>query len=208
MLSYNAIGGDAVGAGSSQPQVQGMVCTIGATSILVASFASNVSLYSALTAASSVTATLAANLSLSCTLSAGCTVQGKLQSQQVVSMFNPSTARTVSVQAASPLFVAGKFWNLTDPNKPRGVKDPDATIDVTFDWVDWLADVGSPDIAEVTFTLIGADSQGTYPNGTKATVIVSGGLAGSTASVACKIKTATTPACIDERTVYLSIEDQ
>lgn len=131
-----------------------------------------------------------------------------LNSQQVTPMFIPSAARTVSVQAASPLFAAGRFWNLTDPKKPRGVKDPDATIDITFDWADWLADIGSPNISEVTFTITGASSQGTYPNGTKATVIVTGGIAGSTASVACKIKTATTPSCIDERTVYLSIEDQ
>lgn len=183
-----------------------VVCT------LTSALSSQTPLYLATSvqASSSVSATLTTTSSilLYASLTARGSALGTLTNQQAIPMFTPSTARTVAVQSSSPLFVAGKFWNLTDPKKPRGVKDPNATIDITFDWDDWLTDVGSPLISEITFTIGGADSQGSYLNDSKATVFVSGGTVGTVVTIACKIKTATTPARIDERTVYLSIEDQ
>jgi hypothetical protein len=121
--------------------------------------------------------------------------------------FTPSAARTVAVQAIAPVFTGGKFWNLNDPKKPHGSKDPNSTIDITFDWSAWLADMGSPAIASVTFTLSGVDDAGSYATGNKTTVFVSGGT-GSQATVTCKITTASTPARVDERTVYLDMEQQ
>jgi hypothetical protein len=123
-------------------------------------------------------------------------------------MFTPSLARTISVQAVSPVFTGGKWWTLSDPKKPRAAKDPDATIDITFDWSAWLDDIGSVTISDVTFTLNGVSSVGTFSDGIKTTVFVAGGTSGSAATVACKITTLTTPPRTDERTIYLDIGDE
>src|SRR5213595_101925 len=43
--------------------------------------------------------------------------------------FTPSVARTVKVLPGKRAFVAsGDFWNMDDPSKPRGLKDPNSTI--------------------------------------------------------------------------------
>jgi hypothetical protein len=117
-------------------------------------------------------------------------------------------ARTIYVQAAAPVFTGGKWWNLTDPKKPHGLKDPDATIDITFDWSNWLDDIGSADISDMSFTLFGLNNGGTFYDDTKATVFVSGGVVGSVTTIACKIKTNTNPSRTDERTVYIDILDE
>jgi hypothetical protein len=88
------------------------------------------------------------------------------------------------------------------------MKDPDAVIDITFDWSNWLDDIGSVDISDVTFTLNGVSSVGSFTDGSKVTVFISGGVAGSAATVACKIKTLTVPSRTDERTVYIDIADE
>jgi hypothetical protein len=121
-------------------------------------------------------------------------------------VFAPSVARTIQVQPTAPKYVAGKFWDMTNPLKPLGTKDPTSTIDITFDWSVWLADIGNPSIANVVFTLSGVENAGSYASGSRATVFVSGG-AGNTASVACKITTDSTPPRVDERTVYLALGD-
>jgi hypothetical protein len=122
--------------------------------------------------------------------------------------FTPSVSRTIAVKATSPVFTGGKWWTLTDAKKPRGLKDPDAIIDITFDWFDWLQDIGSPTVSDVTFTLNGLSSAGTFSDGTKTTVFVSGGTAGTAAAISCKIKTFTNPSRIDERTVYIDIAEE
>ena len=122
--------------------------------------------------------------------------------------FTPSSSRTINVQAATPPFTGGKWWTLTDPKKPRGLKDPDAVIDITFDWSNWLDDIGSVSISEVTFTLNGLSSVGTFSDGTKTTVFVAGGTAGSATAIACKIKTFTNPSRTEERTVYIDIAEE
>jgi len=123
-------------------------------------------------------------------------------------MFTPSIARTINIQATSPIFTGGRWWNLNDPKKPRGLKDPDAVIDISFDWTSWLDDIGSVTISDVTFTVNGVSSVGSFSDGTVVTVFISGGTPGSAATVACKIKTLTTPQRTDERTVYIDIADE
>lgn len=122
--------------------------------------------------------------------------------------FTPSVSRTIAVQATSPVFTGGKWWTLTDAKRPRGLKDPDSIIDITFDWSSWLDDIGSVTISDVTFTLNGLSSAGTFSDGTKTTVFVSGGTAGTAAAVSCKIKTFTNPPRTDERTVYIDIAEE
>lgn len=127
-------------------------------------------------------------------------------------MFIPSTARTINVMATSPIFSGGKWWNLSDVKKPRATKDPDATIDITFNWADYLNDISDKNnavvISDVTFTVNGISSSGTFSDGVNTTVFVTGGTPGSSATVACKITTATQPPRTDERTIYLDIGDE
>jgi chitodextrinase len=122
--------------------------------------------------------------------------------------FTPSVARTISVKSLPPLFTGGKWWTLTDIKRPRGLKDPDAIIDITFDWTDWLADIGGPTVSAVTFTLNGLSSVGTFSDGDKTTVFVAGGTAGSSAAVSCMITTYTNPPRTDQRTVYIDIAEE
>lgn len=122
--------------------------------------------------------------------------------------FTPSAARTVTVNATGPVFtVTGNYWNTSDPKKPRGSKDPNSTIDITFDWAPWLADMGDPEIASATFILAGLTDAGNFALGTKTTVFVGGGI-GQQASITCRVVTASTPPRTDDRTVYLDIGDQ
>jgi hypothetical protein len=37
----------------------------------------------------------------------------------------------------------GTFWNVDDPLKPWGYFDPDDTINIPFDFADWLTDQGT-----------------------------------------------------------------
>jgi hypothetical protein len=127
----------------------------------------------------------------------------------VTTLFTPSASRTVIVQAASKDFKGGAFWDFSDAKKPRGTKDPDATIDITFDWTAWLADMGDAQIASVVFIVSGLTSAGSYPTATKASVLVTGGTVSATpASVTCRVTTDSSPPRIDDRTVYLVIGEQ
>lgn len=122
--------------------------------------------------------------------------------------FTPSVSRTIFVKATGREFAGGKFWDLTDPKRPHGIKDPESTIDITFDWSDWLADMGSnTKIDEVTFLVFGVENAGSFATNGKATIFVSGGSA-LQATITCRIKTNTVPRRIDDRTVTLDIEGQ
>lgn len=234
MPGFNTIGMDAVGVSSNnatQTPSTSLSCVLSSASyataglttkiVLVAGLISSstlnasistvsaTNLQAALQSASTFTATsLTATAKLQAIIGSQSTLAGDLTTTQVIPMFTPSSARTIFVQAASPLFTGGKWWTLTDPKKPRGLKDPDAVIDITFDWTSWLDDIGSVQISDVTFTLNGVSSVGSFSDGTKVTVFVSGGTAGSSATVSCKIKTLTTPSRTDERTIYIDIADE
>jgi hypothetical protein len=175
----------------------------------VGSLSTVISLNAAMQAVTSVSASgMTISAALGCSIAAQSVVFADITSLQVTPMFTPSLARTINVQATSPVFTGGKWWTLSDPKKPRAAKDPDSTIDITFDWSVWLDDIGSVTISDVTFTLNGVNSVGTFSDGIKTTVFVSGGTAGSAATVACKITTLTTPPRTDERTIYLDIGDE
>jgi hypothetical protein len=83
---------------------------------------------------------------------------------------------------------------------PYLLKDPDANLDYSFNWVDWLA---GDTIASAAVTVTGATKGATTNTTSAVTVWISGGTAGQIASVACKITTA--GGRIDERTIRLKI---
>ena len=100
----------------------------------------------------------------------------------------------------------GDFWTLDDPAKPKGIKDPDATIDLPLDWSEWLADISDTHASHsiaVTGGLV-VDSS-SYAAGI-ITVWVSGGTVGATATVRCRI--VTTGGRTDDRTWYLKIKER
>lgn len=82
-------------------------------------------------------------------------------------------------------------------------KDPNATLDYPFDWSDWLTPLGDS-ISSVVWTL---DPSLTLASssftGSVATPFISGGAAGTTVSVACKVTTV--GGRTDERTIWLKI---
>jgi len=84
------------------------------------------------------------------------------------------------------------------------IKDPDASLDYSWDWTAWLATGDS--IATYTLTL-GGLTVGTSGNtGEIVTAILSGGTLGSTHAVKCRIVTAN--GLIDERTIYVQIRNR
>ncbi len=144
---------------------------------------------------------------VSATFSAGYVVT--TPSLEAPMSFTPSPTRTVTVQINTPRrpFGAGSFWSMANPRKPKGAKDPSAIIDITFDWTEYLADTGDTIVA-VEFALTGGLVQvGKWVTaGTRCTILLSGGNDGETAGVACHITLSSAPVRVDERTVYLDIE--
>lgn len=213
MFGYSAFSQDALGAaGTTAASPSGLSANLSAAATFVGTLATGARFAASISCSSTLTATLtipqAVQINLQASLSSRSTLTATL-SIPTATAFTPSIARTIYVASASTAFNGSKWWNLADAKKPRGLKDPDATIDITFDWADWLSDIGSVPISDVTFTLKGGlTNVATFNSATTATVFVSGGLAGTTATIACKIKTNTTPARTDERTVYIDIADE
>ena len=84
------------------------------------------------------------------------------------------------------------------------IKDPDAVLDYTFDWTEWLA---GDEITSYTITVpsgITKNSDSEVSTG-KIQMFLSGGTAGVTYPIACKISTTTR---IDERTMQIRCEER
>ena len=103
--------------------------------------------------------------------------------------------------------------NFTIDAKGRSIidKDPQATLDYTFDWTDYLAalpDTISSAANSATFTidtLSGITIAAQSNTSTKATVWIAGGINGATAMVTSTIKTA--GGRTDERSIYIKLKD-
>lgn len=101
------------------------------------------------------------------------------------------------------------FWNVANAAKPKGIKDPDATISYPISIVDWLAGeaatYSSHDVI-VTGGLVKVSSN--HISGV-IDVVLSGGDLGTTATFTLRI-TATRGGVtiIDDRTFYLKIVER
>ena len=81
-------------------------------------------------------------------------------------------------------------------------KDPDAVLDYEFDWSDWLA--SGEAISSHTVTVAsGLTKDSDTESGGVVTIWLSGGTAGTTYTVACKI--VTDGGRTDERTVEIRV---
>lgn len=90
-------------------------------------------------------------------------------------------------------------------NRPSIPKDPNAVLDYTFDWTDWL-DLVSDTISTKTVTGSGVTIDSSNQVGGLVTAWVSGGTADTTATVTCKI--VTTGGRTEERTIYLLVRER
>jgi hypothetical protein len=93
--------------------------------------------------------------------------------------------------------------------KPTIRKAADSVLDYTFDWTAWLAETGDS-IASKTVT---PDAgiivvQDTVVTGNKVVVFLSGGTIGTTYRIKCKITTASSPARVDERSIYIKVAER
>jgi hypothetical protein len=87
------------------------------------------------------------------------------------------------------------------------VKDPSALLDYSWDWSEWLAEVGAT-ISSAAVTVpdgLTADGAPTV-GGTVVTQRVSGGTADAVYVMVCQITT--DGGLIDERSIYLTIRNQ
>ena len=102
--------------------------------------------------------------------------------------------------------------------KTTMLKDPDSVLDYVFDWAsltnetpdgssDWLASGETIITKTITAeTGITVDSSSITDSNTSVTVWLSGGTAGTTYSLACKITTSASRT--DERTIYIRVEQR
>ncbi len=82
-------------------------------------------------------------------------------------------------------------------------KDPNATLDYTFDWSLWLAPIADT-ITSVTWVLSsGLTSVSASNTTTTATAFISGGVLDAVEELTCRITTA--GGRIDDRTIQLNI---
>lgn len=98
-------------------------------------------------------------------------------------------------------------YSLVGNPSPSIPKDPDAALDYIFNWTDWLAPA-SEAIASYEVTVDGVTLDSHQRTGAYVTAWVSGGVAGQVASVTCRVTTNSSPARLDQRTVYLRIRER
>lgn len=92
-----------------------------------------------------------------------------------------------------------------DFSRPTIKKDPDATLDYTFNWIDYLAALDDA-IASVEFILDEGLLQTLVSfSDMTATVWISGGIVGQTHRVTCRITTQ--GGRIDDRSIFLKIKN-
>lgn len=120
--------------------------------------------------------------------------------------FMRSKQRTINIKAAPGKFTQDvDFWKLEGPKKPLGSIDPNSTIDITFNWTEVLADIQDT-ISSVQFDIVGLTNKGSATQGAFATIFVAN--AAANPSITCRITTASTPPRVEDRTVYLTVEQQ
>ena len=86
-------------------------------------------------------------------------------------------------------------------------KDPDATVPFTFNWSAWLGD--SAEISSVAWDVpAGLTQESASSTATTATVYLSGGTAGSTYTVRCRVTTNESPARVDDRSLLVRVVER
>lgn len=99
------------------------------------------------------------------------------------------------------------FWDVANPKKPTGIKDPDAVLDYPISFAAWLLDIedtyASHSIEDLTGGLV--ENSSTQLAGV-ITVWLSGGTVGELASFTVRINSL--GGRTDDRTFYLKIRER
>lgn len=84
-------------------------------------------------------------------------------------------------------------------------KSPDAFLDFSINWSRWLS--SGEEIVDSSWVVVtpGISISNPSHDGTKATVWVSGGTAGSSYTITNTITTSNTPARVDERSILVTV---
>ena len=90
--------------------------------------------------------------------------------------------------------------------KPTIKKDPEAVLDYTFDWTEWLDDVVDTISTRVASADAGIVVDSSAIVGKKVTIWLSGGTAGTTYRVECKITTV--GGRTDERSIWIKVVER
>lgn len=108
------------------------------------------------------------------------------------------------------------FWNVTNPAKPKGIKDPNSVLDFPVDFTAWLADMSDTYMDHVILTTDGevlstgaVGSLKCDSSSEAAGIIVpvlSGGTVGETESFTVRILT--NGSRTDDRTFFLKITER
>lgn len=98
------------------------------------------------------------------------------------------------------------FWDVTNPAKPKGIKDPNAVLDYPISFASWLSDISDTYASHTVTTTGGLVCDSSTQAAGVIIPILSGGTVGETASFTVRI--VTTGGRIDERTFYLKIQER
>lgn len=97
-------------------------------------------------------------------------------------------------------------YDTTNPAKPTIGKDPDATLDYSWDWSAWLLPlVDTLDSFEIVLSAGLTLVSSSMKTGV-VTAFLAGGVVGETASATCRV--VTTGGRVDDRSIYLKIKDR
>ncbi len=96
-------------------------------------------------------------------------------------------------------------FDLSNPDKPKIIKDPDATLDYIIDLTGWLADI-TDSLSSLVVTGVGVTIDSSNIDGDICVAWVSGGTVGETATVTYRFTTLGGRG--DDRTIYLKIKER
>jgi len=105
--------------------------------------------------------------------------------------------------------MATETFEIAAGNKPTILKDPNAVLDYTLDWGEWLAPIEDT-INTVDVAVDGVTLDDTTNDDTTVTIWISGGTVGERGSARVRITTVGTGAQprTDDRTVYFKIKER
>lgn len=98
------------------------------------------------------------------------------------------------------------FWDVTNPKKPKGIKDPDAVLDYPIDFSTWLADIGDAYASHTIAVTGGLVVDSSFESNGVITPVLSAGDPGETATFTIHI--VTLGGREDDRTFYLKMQER
>lgn len=104
-------------------------------------------------------------------------------------------------------------YDLTNPDKPKIVKDANAVLDYPFNWAEWLDDISDVIASAAVIADAGITLDTTAPHtlgyiivGQRVTVWLSGGTVNTTYRVTCRVTTV--GGRTDDRSIFVKIKER